>query len=164
MSTDMKKIDSKDVQRLRADTNAGVMDCKRALEDADGNYDKAKALLKERGLAAVAKKSGREAKEGVVASYIHAGGRKGALVEIASETDFVARSPEFQKLAQEIAMQVAAMSPKDVDELLAQAYIRDSAKTIKDLVTTLAASVGENVSVRRIQRFAIGEAEGETES
>ena len=164
MTTEMKKIDSKDVQRLRAETNAGVMDCKRALEDASGDYEKAKGLLKERGLAAVAKKSGREAKEGVIASYIHAGGRKGALVEIASETDFVARSPEFGKLAQEIAMQVAAMSPKDVDELLAQAYIRDGSKTIKDLVTTLAASVGENVSVRRIQRFAIGEAEGETES
>lgn len=161
MSTDMKKIDPKEVQRLRAETNAGVMDCKRALEDADGDYEKAKGLLKQRGLAAVAKKSGREAKEGVVASYIHAGGRKGALVEIASETDFVARSEEFQKLAQEIAMQVAAMSPKTVDELLEQSYIRDGSKTIKDLVTALAASVGENVSVRRIQRFAIGEADGE---
>jgi elongation factor Ts len=161
MSTQLKKIDPKDVQRLRTETNAGVMDCKRALEDAGGDYDKAKALLKERGLAAVAKKSGREAKEGVIASYIHAGARKGALVEVASETDFVARSPEFQKLAQEIAMQVAAMSPRTVDELLDQAYIRDNSKTIKDLVTGLAATVGENVSVRRIQRFAIGEAEGE---
>ena len=164
MSTEMKKIDPKDVQRLRTETNAGVMDCKRALEDASGDYEKAKGLLRERGLAAVAKKSGREAKEGVVASYIHAGGRKGALVEVASETDFVARSTEFQKLAQEVAMQVAAMSPKNVDELLGQAYIRDGSKTIKDLVTTLAASVGENVSVRRIQRFAIGEADGEAES
>jgi len=164
MSTDMKKIDPKEVQRLRADTNAGVMDCKRALEDADGDYEKARGLLKQRGLAAVAKKSGREAKEGIIASYIHAGGRKGALVEIASETDFVARSAEFQKLAAEVAMQVAAMSPKTVDELLDQAYIRDSSKTIKDLVTTLAASVGENVSVRRIQRFAIGEAEGEADA
>ena len=164
MSTELKKIDPREVQRLRTETSAGVMDCKRALEDANGDFDKAKALLKERGLASVAKKSGREAKEGVIASYIHAGARKGALVELASETDFVARSPEFGKLAAEIAMQVAAMSPKDVDELLAQAYIRDASKTIKDLVTTLAASVGENVSVRRIQRFAIGEAEGEAES
>jgi len=164
MSTDMKKIDPKAVQRLRTETNAGVMDCKRALEDAEGDYEKAKGLLKERGLAAVAKKSGREAKEGVVAAYIHAGGRKGALVEVASETDFVARSADFQKLAQEVAMQVAAMSPKTVDELLDQAYIRDNSKTIKDLVTTLAASVGENVSVRRIQRFAIGEADGEADA
>ena len=162
MTTQMKKIDPKEVQRLRAETNAGVMDCKRALEDANGDFEKARALLKERGLASVAKKSGREANEGTVASYVHAGGRVGAIVLIASETDFVARSEEFQKLAQEIAMQVAAMSPKDVDTLLAQPYIRDASKTIKDLVTTLAASVGENVSVRRFQRFALGEPEAES--
>jgi len=162
MTIQMKKIDPKEVQRLRAETNAGVMDCKRALEDARGDFEQAKALLKERGLASVAKKSGREANEGTVSSYVHAGGRVGAIVLMASETDFVARSEEFQKLAQEIAMQVAAMSPKDVDALYAQAYIRDASKTIKDLVTTLAASVGENVSVRRFQRFALGEPEAES--
>ena len=157
MSTGMK-IDPKEVQRLRAETNAGVMDCKRALEDAQGDFEKAKGLLKERGLASLKKKTGREAKEGAVASYIHAGGRVGAIVEIASETDFVSRSPEFQKLAQEVAMHVAAMDPKGIDELLTQAYIRDASKTVNDLVTTLAASVGENVSIRRFQRFALGEA------
>jgi len=164
MTMQMKKIDPKEVQRLRSETNAGVMDCKRALEDASGDFEKAKALLKERGLALVAKKSGREANEGTVASYIHAGGRVGALVLISSETDFVSRSEEFQKLAQEVAMQVASMNPKDLDTLLAQPYIRDASKTIKDLVTTLAASVGENVSVRKFQRFALGEAEPEAES
>jgi elongation factor Ts len=152
------KIDPKEVQRLRTETNAGVMDCKRALEDAQGDFEKAKGLLRERGLASLKKKSGREAKEGAVSAYIHAGGRVGALVEIASETDFVSRSPEFQKLVQEVAMHVAAMDPKDVEELLAQAYIRDASKTVNDLVTTLAASVGENVSIRRFQRFALGEA------
>jgi elongation factor Ts len=158
MSTDLKKrIDPKEVQRLRTETNAGVMDCKRALEDASGDYEKAKALLKQRGLEKVAKKSDREANEGVVASYIHSGGRIGALVELSSETDFVSRGDEFQKLALEVAMQVAAMDPKTVDELLAQAYIRDASKTIRDLVTALAASVGENVQVRRFQRFALGE-------
>jgi elongation factor Ts len=156
MSTNVK-IDPKEVQRLRAETNAGVMDCKRALEDAQGDFEKAKGLLKQRGLASVKNKSGREAKEGTVASYIHANGRVGAIVEIASETDFVARSEEFQKLAQEVAMQIAAMEPADMDALLRQAYIRDGSKTINDLVTTLAASVGENVSVRRFQRFAVGE-------
>jgi elongation factor Ts len=163
MSTQMK-IDPKQVQRLRTETNAGVMDCKRALEDAKGDFERAKGLLKERGLAAVAKKSGREANEGTVSSYIHAGGRVGAIVLISSETDFVSRSEEFQKLAREVAMQVASMNPKDVDTLLGQAYIRDSSKTIKDLVTALAASVGENVSVRKFQRFALGEAEPEAES
>jgi len=158
MSTDLKKkIDPKEVQRLRTETNAGVMDCKRALEDASGDYEQAKALLKQRGLEKVAKKSDREANEGVVSSYIHSGGRIGALVELSSETDFVARGEEFQKLALEVAMQVAAMDPKTVDELLAQAYIRDASKTIKDLVTALAVSVGENVQVRRFQRFALGE-------
>ena len=157
MSTGMK-IDPKEVQRLRAETSAGVMDCKRALEDSQGDFEKAKGLLKERGLASLKKKAGREAKEGTVASYIHSGGRIGAIVEIASETDFVSRSDEFQKLAQEVAMHVAAMDPKDVDELLAQAYIRDASKTVNDLVTTLASAVGENVSIRRFQRFALGEA------
>jgi len=156
MTTGMK-IDSKEVQRLRAETNAGVMDCKRALEDAAGDYDKAKDLLRERGLASAARKAGREAKEGTVASYVHAGGRIGAIVEIASETDFVARGEEFQRLAQEVAMQVAAMAPTDIDELYAQAYIRDASKTIKDLVSAVAVKTGENVSVRRFQRFALGE-------
>jgi len=153
----MTKIDPKDVQRLRSESGAGVMDCKRALEDAGGDYEKALGLLKQRGLESVAKKSGREAKEGLIASYIHSGGRIGALVELASETDFVSRGDDFQKLAQEIAMQVAAMNPASVDELLEQAYIRDGSKTIKDLVTAVASTTKENVHVRRIQRFALGE-------
>ncbi|HEV8669506.1 MAG TPA: translation elongation factor Ts [Candidatus Limnocylindria bacterium] len=152
----MTKIDPKDVQRLRAESGAGVMDCKRALEETGGDYTKALGLLKERGIQSVAKKSEREAKEGVIASYIHSNKRVGALVELASETDFVARGEDFQKLAQEIAMQVAAMEPRNVDELLAQPYIRDSSKTIKDLVTDIAASTKENVHVRRIQRFELG--------
>jgi elongation factor Ts len=153
----MTKVDPKDVQRLRSESGAGVMDCKRALEDARGDYEKALGLLKERGLESVSKKSGREAKEGLIASYIHGTGRIGALVEIASETDFVSRGDDFRQLAQEVAMQVAAMNPTTVDELLAQPYIRDGSKTIKDLVTAVAATTKENVHVRRIQRFALGE-------
>ena len=153
----MTKIDPKDVQRLRSESGAGVMDCKRALEETGGDYAKALALIKERGIQSVAKKSDRSAKEGVIASYVHANNRVGALVELASETDFVARGEEFQKLAREIAMQVAAMEPTTVDELLEQPYIRDSSKKIKDLVTDVAATTKENVHVRRIQRFALGE-------
>jgi elongation factor Ts len=153
----MTKIDPKDVQRLRTESGAGVMDSKRALEDAGGDYAKALGLIKERGLQSVAKKSGREAKEGLVASYVHAGGRIGALVDLASETDFVSRGENFRELAQEVAMQVAAMNPASVEELLEQPYIRDGSKTIKDLVTAVAASTGENVHVRRFQRFALGE-------
>jgi elongation factor Ts len=153
----MTKIDPKEVQRLRSESGAGVMDCKRALEETGGDYAKALALLKERGIQSVAKKSERVAKEGLVASYIHANGRIGALVEVASETDFVSRGDNFRELAQEIAMQVAAMNPATVEELLEQPYIRDSSKTIKDLVTTVAVATKENVHVRRIQRFALGE-------
>ncbi len=153
----MTKIDPKDVQRLRSESGAGVMDCKRALEETGGDYAKALALIKERGIQSVAKKSEREAKEGLIASYIHGNGRIGALVELASETDFVSRGDEFRQLAQEIAMQVAAMSPATVEELLEQPYVRDGSKTIKDLVTAVAATTKENVHVRRIQRFALGE-------
>ena len=149
---------AKDVARLRAETGAGVMECKKALQDAGDDYEKAKALIKERDLAKAAKKSDREANQGVIESYIHAGGRIGALVELASETDFVARGEEFKQLARSIAMQVAAMEPADVDELLKQDYIKEPGKTIGDLVTTLAASTGENVQVRRIARFELGKA------
>ncbi len=152
----MAKIDPKDVQRLRNESGAGVMDCKRALEETGGDYAKALALIKERGIQSVAKKSEREAKEGVIASYVHSNRRVGALVELASETDFVSRGEDFQRLAQEIAMQVAAMEPASVDELLEQPYIRDASKKIKDLVTDVAASTKENVHVRRIQRFELG--------
>jgi len=152
---------AKDVQRLRTETGAGVMDCKRALEDARGDFEKAKALLKERGLAKAQRKQDREAKEGIVEAYIHAGGKIGALVELSSETDFVARNDEFRELAREIAMQVAAMDPQDIDELLAQAYIRDASKTVGELVTGLAATTGENVRVRRFKRFQLGQSNGE---
>ena len=150
-----------DVQRLRSETGAGVMDSKKALEAASGDFEKAKAILKEKGLASAAKRSDREAKEGVVEAYIHSGGRIGALVELSSETDFVARNQEFRDLAREIAMQVAAMDPQDIDELLAQAYIRDASKTIGELVTTLASTTGENVRVRRFARFQLGGSNGE---
>ena len=172
-----------DVQRLRTETGAGVMDSKKALEAANGDFEKAKAILKEKGLASAAKRGDRVAKEGVIESYIHSGGRIGALVELSSETDFVARNPEFRELAKAIAMQVAAMRPKHVswellkdDEIKAlldehgdekaakaaavlmhQPFIKDQSKTIGDLVTQLAASTGENIRVRRIARFELGE-------
>lgn len=149
---------AQEVAKLRAETGAGVMECKKALQDSGGDYERAKALIKERGLARAAKKSDREANQGVVEAYIHAGGRIGALVELSSETDFVARNEDFKDLARNIAMQVAAMEPADTDELLKQPYIKDAGKTIGDLVTDLAASTGENVQVRRIARFELGKA------
>jgi elongation factor Ts len=153
---------SKDhVKRLREETGAGVMDCKRALDEAKGDFEKAKSLIKERGLAKAKEKADREANEGVVEAYIHAGGRIGAMVELSSETDFVARNSDFKELAREIAMQVAAMNPTDVDQLLGQPYIRDASKTIGELVTGIASTTGENVRVRRFKRFELGQSNGE---
>lgn len=160
-----------DVRRLRTETGAGVMECKRALEESNGDFERARALIRERGQAKAAQKSDRVAKEGLIESYVHAGGKIGALVELSSESDFVARNPEFRELARAIAMQVAAMSPRYVREdevpeeerngagelvLLRQPYIRDTSKTIGDLVTAFAANTGENVQVRRIVRFELG--------
>lgn len=173
-----------DVARLRAETGAGVMDCKRALEDAKGDFARAKAIIKERGQTRAAAKAGREAKEGIVEAYVHPGGRIGALVELSSETDFVARNDAFHDLAKAIAMQVAAMAPRWVTEdelsederrtlvaefgdeerafaaavLLRQPYIKDPSKTVGELVGAVAAATGENVRVRRFERFQLGEA------
>lgn len=106
------KVSVEDIKRLRDETGAGVMDCKRALEQAGGDFEKAKEFLRAAGLLKAEKKSGRVAKEGVIACYIHHGNRLGAMVELNCESDFVARTPEFQQLAQEIAMQVAGMDPQ----------------------------------------------------
>ncbi len=100
------------VKELRERTGAGFMDCKRALQEADGDLDKAVALLRERGVAAAAKRSGREAREGLVSSYIHTGGRVGVLIEVNCETDFVARTEDFQKLVRDLAIQVAGLAPR----------------------------------------------------
>ena len=111
----MTTITADAVKELRERTGAGMMDCKNALVEADGDVEKAVSLLRERGLAAAAKKAGREAREGVVSSYIHAGGKLAALIEVNCETDFVARTDEFQKLVRDLAMQVVALSPLYVD-------------------------------------------------
>ena len=156
------------IKELRERSGAGIMDCKRALDETGGDLAKAEKLIREWGLAGVHKKTGREANQGLVESYIHAGGRIGALVEVNCETDFVARTDDFRALVREIAMQVAAMNPSRVsaDEpsadgqsdlpLLEQAYIRDPSKTIKDLVHEGIVKLGENIVIRRFARFELG--------
>jgi elongation factor Ts len=111
----MADISAEKVKELRERTGAGFMDCKNALVEANGDLDAAVALLRERGLAAAAKKAGREAREGLISSYIHTGGRVGVLIEVNCETDFVARTDEFQKLVRDLAMQVAGLAPLYVD-------------------------------------------------
>ncbi len=144
------------LKKLRNDTSAGVSDCRQALEDANGDYDKAKKLLLERGLEKAAKKEGKETSQGVVEAYVHQG-KVGVLVEVRCETDFVARTDEFKNLAHEVALQVAAMNPKNVEDLLKGAYIRDPQLTIEALVKQVVAKVGENITVAKFSRLALGE-------
>lgn len=146
-----------DIKVLREKTGAAIMDCKKALEEANGDMGKAEELVKARGLAKAEKKADRETKEGYIASYVHATGKIAALVEIMCETDFVARNPEFQAMAKEVAMQVTAMNPASVEELLAQEYLRDPSITIEQLVKQLSGKVGEKFAINRFMRYAIGE-------
>ena len=193
---------AQDVAKLRAQTGVGMMECKKALTDANGDFEKAVNLLRERGLKAVDKKQSRIASEGLVASYIHMGGRIGVLVEVNCETDFVAKSNDFQNLVKDIAMQIAAANPKYVREeevdaselehekeilraqalnegkpaqiiekmvegrvkkyyedvcLMNQPFVKDSSKTIKDVLTEATLQIGEKLSIRRFVRSALGE-------
>jgi len=143
------------LKKLRADTSAGVLDCRKALEDAGGDLAKAKKLILERGLEKAAKKVGRETQQGLIESYVHAG-RVGVLVEMRCETDFVARTDDFKKLSHEIALQVASMNPKNVKELLASEYIRDASMTIEALVKQTVAKLGENITVAKFTRLELG--------
>lgn len=153
------------IKELREKTGAGIMECKKAIEDAAGDLGHAEKLIKERGLAMAEKKAGREAGQGLIDSYIHAG-RIGAMIELNCETDFVARTDDFRQLAREIAMQVAATNPTRISStesstdgdvpLLDQPYIRDASKTVQDLLNETIARVRENIVVRRFARFEIG--------
>lgn len=144
-----------DIKKLREETQAGVADCRQALEDAGGNFEKAKKLIIERGLEKAAKKEGKETSQGIIESYIHSNGRVGVLVELRCETDFVARTDEFKHLSHELCLQIAAMNPKDVAALLKSAYIRDQSVTVADYIKQTVAKVGENITVARFSRLAL---------
>jgi elongation factor Ts len=143
------------VKELRDRTGAGMMECKKALGESNGDLEKAIEILRERGLAAAAKKAGRVASEGIVETYVSADYKSGAIVEVNCETDFVAANEEFVALAKNIAKQAASTEAKNVDEFVEEKYIADSSISIKDAVTALIAKLGENMTVRRFQRFAI---------
>lgn len=197
------EISAKIVKELRDKTSAGMMDCKKALQEADGDFAKAEEALKKKGLATADKKSDRIATEGIVEAYIHMGGKLGVLVEVNCETDFVARRPEFQELARNVAMQIAACpqieyiniadippevaeeekkvemgkddlgnKPAEIKEkivegriqkklkekaLLDQVFIRDTSMTIEELVKKNIAEMGENIQIRRFEKFNLGE-------
>ncbi|MEK7577634.1 MAG: translation elongation factor Ts [Patescibacteria group bacterium] len=145
------------LKKLREETQAGVADCRKALEDAKGDYDKAKKLLVERGLEKATKKEGNETSEGIISSYVHANGKVGVLIELNCQTDFVARTDEFKNLAHEITLQITAMNPKDVEELLKSAYIRDTKLTMHALIKLSIAKLGENITVSKFTRMTLGE-------
>ena len=197
-------IDAKTVKELRDKTGAGMMDCKNALKDSDGNIEKAIDYLRKTGIAKAEKKGSRDTKEGIIYSYIHAGGRLGVLIEVNCETDFVAKTDGFVELSHNLAMQIAATNPialeresipesvisrekeiyadqakssgkpeniieKMVDGrmnkffqencLMEQAYIKDSEKKVLDLLTESIATLGENITISRYTRFAVGESD-----
>jgi elongation factor Ts len=159
------------VKELRELTGIGVLECKQALEEANGDLEKAIQILRQKGVEAVAKRADRATAQGLVYAYIHHDGRYGALVEINCETDFVARTDDFHQLAQNIAMQVAAMNPRYVSPddnpdgtegdpkevcLLLQPFIKDEGVSIQDLINDMIRKTGENVRVRRFARFELG--------
>jgi len=195
-------ISAQQVKELRDNTGAGMMDCKHALEESDGDMEKAVEVLRKQGIAKAEKKSGRTANEGLITSYIHPGGRIGVLLELNCETDFVAKTDDFQSLANDIAMQIAAMSPmalsrEDVDDemvekekniykeqalqegkpehivdkiitgrlekfyaevtLLEQPFVKDTDKSVNQLITEAVTKLGENIAVSRFVRYELGE-------
>ena len=141
------------VKELREKTGAGMMDCKKVLTETDGDMEKAAELLRERGIAKAAKKAGRVAAEGLVVAYVAEDNKTGAVVEINSETDFVAKNEEFKTFANDIAIQIVRENPANVEELLAQKFINDSNKTVSEVLTDKIATIGENMSIRRFARF-----------
>lgn len=196
-------ITTEQIKELREATGAGILDCRKALEAANGDFDKAVDFLREKGLATAAKRAGREASEGVIELYTHGGGRVGVMLEVNCETDFVARSEDFREFAHEVALQIAAMSPQFISEddipadvlehereiarkraieegkpekildrivegrvekfkdeacLLRQPYIRDEDLTIQQLLMEKIGKIGENIVVRRFERWQLGEA------
>ena len=149
----MAAVTSAMVKELRERTNAGMMDCKKALVNSDGDMDKAIDWLREKGLAQAAKKASRIAAEGVVAQYITPCGCTGVIVEVNCETDFVAKTDNFINFANNVAKHIAKANPADVDELMAQKFVDDETKTIADLVSEATVAIGEKISVRRFARY-----------
>jgi len=149
------KITSEVVKELRDRTGISVMECKKALQEADGDLDKALAILGKKSTISAAKKADRVLAAGAVLAYIHSNHQVGALVVLLSETDFVSKNEEFSALGRDIAMHVAAMHPQDLAELLAQPFIKDPSKTIKDLLSSATQKFGERVEVREFSVFGV---------
>ena len=151
----MGTVDS--IKQLREETSCGVIDCKKALEETKGDFQKAKEILRKRGLEMAAKKADRVAKEGRVEAYIHSGNKIGVVVEVNCETDFVARNDDFIAFTKNVAIHIAAMNPENTQALLQQPFVKEASKTIQDLLNELVAKIGENIQISRFIRFKVGE-------
>lgn len=177
----MMTISAEDIKELREQTSCGVIECKKALEEAQGDFNKAKDLLRQRGLELAAKKGSRVTNEGRIETYIHQGNKIGVILEVNCETDFVAKNDDFVKFSKDLAMHIAATNPQyvrkedipedvlnnqgDVDTyvkdtvLIEQPFIKDPSKTITDLTNELVASIGENILIGRFKRYKVNEVE-----
>jgi elongation factor Ts len=148
-------ISAEQIKKLREETGASVVECKKALDSSDGNFEKSLQSLKQKASQSVEKKAGRETKAGIIEPYIHNSGKVGVLLELVCETDFVARNAAFKELAHNLAMHIAAMNPKDREELFEQSYIKNPDQTIKDLINEKISKLGENIQVRKFARYEI---------
>lgn len=146
-----------DVKKLREESGAGVMDCKKALEEAKGDYKKALKLVAARGMERAEKKKDRVTQEGFVANYVHSDGKSAALVELRCETDFVGRNEELRAIGRDVAMQVVSMRPENLEDLLSQEFIKDSSMTIETYVKALSGKMGEKIVIHRFVRFEVGD-------
>lgn len=148
----MANIDQ--IKQLREETNVSVLECKKALEEARGDIKKAKEILEKRGIEFAKKKMEREVREGIVDSYIHPGKKVGSMIEINCETDFVARSEDFQKLAHEICLQIAAINPDEIP-IFEQPWIKDETKNVRDLINEYITRLGENIVLSKFIRYEL---------
>ncbi len=151
---DQKELINK-VKKLREELGLGIMEIKAALEEAQGVEERAKEILKKQGFKKAEKRAEKETHQGWVFTYTHATGKIGVMIEVRCETDFVAKGDDFMNLGKELCLQVAAMAPEKVEDLLEQEYVKDPSQKVKDLVTALIAKTGENIKVERMSRFEI---------
>ncbi len=151
------ELNIKDIKNLREETGAGILEVKQALENSSGDYAKAKEELMKKVGSKAAKKSDRVTKDGLIFAYLHVGGRVGTLIYMACETDFVAKTEDFQRLCKEVAMQAATGDYSSVEELLNDEYIRDPSKKISDLLNETTAKVGEKIELKKFVKYSVGE-------
>lgn len=149
----MKSLDQ--IKQLREETGVSISECKKALEQAKGDFEKAKELLRKLGQKFAEQRKEKETKSGIIDSYIHGGGKIGAMIELNCESDFVARSEDFRKLAHELSLQVSATSAPDIKTFLSQPWIKDESREVKDLINEYSAKFGENIILKRFQRYEL---------